>query len=121
MTRFDRTLLAAAACALWILALGELLPGPGAQAQGARPADRFMSEIIHDIVTRARAGEAVALEDGYDELEGRVQAIVTRVVQTIPQGQSGLSRQEIRAALTSCRLTGTVSARAGRLDARLTC
>ncbi len=123
MTSFERLFYAVTACALWAVVISDLveLPGAQAQAQSVRPADRFMSELLYEIAAKAGRGEALGDLKGYDELEARLQGILSRVVQSMPQSDGGVSRQEIRSALTSCRLIGTISRQAGHLDARLSC
>lgn len=121
MTTLDRLLLALTACALWGLLLGDFLASPPAQAEAARAPDRYMSEILHEIVVQARAGQAARVVDGYDELEARLEAVLSRAVPEASRESGGISSQELRAVLASCRLFGTVTGRGGRLDARLTC
>ena len=121
MTRFERLFYAATACALWAAIIGDLAALPGAQAQSVRPPDRFMSEVLYEIAAKAGRGEALGDLKGYDELEARLQGILTRVVQSMPPSDGRVTRQEIRSALNSCRLIGTISRQAGHLDARLSC
>ncbi len=121
MSIIDRAIFAIIGCALWILILGQLVDLPGARAQTAKVSDRYMSQILHEIVAKAITGEEPSRFEGYDELEVRLRAILSRVVQAIPQTETRISRQEIRSALTSCRIVGTLSRHTGHLDARLNC
>lgn len=121
MTAIERTFYAVTAAAVWILLLGDLVALPGAQAQSTRTPDRLMSEVMHEIVTRAAKGETLQDSGGYDALEARLQAVMTRVVQELPRSEAGASSQDIRQVLNGCRLIGSVAGQAGRLDARLSC
>ena len=128
MTPIERILLAATACTFWILLLGDRLGAPAADAQTLQRPDRQMSEILHELVAQAARGEQPRRQEGYDEIESRLQTVLSRALQTMPRqdgGQArqggGLTRQEIKSTLNSCRLVGTLSGVSGRVDARLSC
>lgn len=121
MSLFERVIFAMIACALWVLVLGDLVDLPSARAQTANVPDRTMSQLLHEVVAKAIAREEPGRLDGDDELEARLRAILSRLVQATPQTESRITKQEIRSALASCRILGTVSGHTGRLDARLSC
>lgn len=121
MSLFERVIFTMIACALWVLVLGDLVIAPAARAQTANVPDRTMSQILHEVVAGAIAGEEPGRLDGDDELEVRLRAILSRVVPAAPQTERRISKQEIRSALASCRVVGTVNGHTGRLDARLSC
>lgn len=121
MSCIDRVILSIVGCGLWILILGELINLPDAQAQAVKVSDRQMSQILHEIVGEAIAGKEPSRSDGYDELEDRLRAVLSQAVQGGTQTESRISRQEIRSAVTSCRVTGTLSKNSNRLDAKLSC
>ena len=121
MATLDRVILASIACALWALVLGQWVSTPAAQAQTAGAASRGMSLILHEIVAKAAAGEELETTNGYDELEGRLRAILARSIQPAPQTEIGITRQDLRSAFSACKIVGTLRGHSGHLNARLRC
>ena len=121
MSTLDRVILASIACALWALVLGQLAGPPAARAQNAGVSNRGISLILHEIVAKAAAGEGLESTNGYDELEGRLRAILPRSAQPAPQSDVRISRQDLRSAFAACRIVGTVLGQSGQLNARLSC
>ena len=121
MTTIERAMLAVIGLTTMIQVFCDLVDLPGARAESPKEPDRYMSQIMHEIVAQAVSGGTTKDLDGYDELEVRLEAILSRVVQAIPRAENGVSSQEIRSALSSCRLVGTLVGQTGRLDARMSC
>ena len=121
MTAIERLLFAMIGLTGWFLVLCDDVGLPDARAETAKPPNRYIRQILHDIVASAAAGQEPSRLDGYDELETRLQALLSREIRSIPQTQAGLSRQDIRLALNSCRIVGTLTGPTGHLNARLSC
>ena len=95
MTTIERIVFTVTVCAVWILILGNLVDLPRVHAESTKTPDRYMSQILHELVSRAVNGQEPDRLEGYDELETRLKTILSSVGELGPSAQPGPTRQEI--------------------------